>query len=349
MQKIGVVEGFFGPEWPQADRKSYAKFLSQYGGDFYIYAPKRDFHLRKGWREEWDETYITHLQELIRAFHSCNVQFGLGFTPFGLGSVLTAEDQQYLKEKLQIMQELGIDLLGLFFDDMPVTDNLAQTQIAALKIIQEHFEKKIIFCPSFYTPDPILDKVFGQRPEHYMEDIAEGVSPDVAIAWTGPKVISPVIDQEHLREVAALLKRRPFIWENIFANDGPRNCKFLKLKEFSGREKNVFQETEAFAFNLMNQPQLSKILYLASFNVLKKNQDSGVAFQEALNELCSPAFKDFILSHKDTFLNTGLDKIDSVDKEKWLAELQLINDPGAQEISNWLSGKYLVGPECLTD
>ncbi len=346
--KTGVVEGFFGPQWQQADRKSYAGFLSRYGGDFYIYAPKQDPHLRKQWRETWDESYQNMLADLVSTFHSSGVKFGVGFSPFGLGTTLTVEDKRALSEKLFILNKLGVDILGLFFDDMPVNANLAQTQIEALSVIQESFKQQIVFCPSYYTPDPILDKVFGQRPENYLNEIAEGVPQGVSIAWTGPKVISPVIDEAHLIEVSGLLKRKPFIWENLFANDGPRNCKFLKLKPFTGRDESAFSQTEAFGFNLMNQAQLSKIVYLASKFVLE-GHDSETSFERALTELCSQDFKEFILKNRENFSSSGLDKITEEEKSVLINQLLNMNDQGAIEIKNWLEDQYLVGSECLTD
>lgn len=348
MKKTGVVEGFFGPQWQQADRKSYAEFLSRYGGDFYIYAPKQDPHLRKQWRETWDDTYQKMLAELVGTFHASGVKFGVGFSPFGLGTTLTVEDKLALREKLEILNKLGVDILGLFFDDMPVNANLAQTQIEALSVIQESFKQQIVFCPSYYTPDPILDKVFGQRPENYLNEIAEGVPQGVSIAWTGPKVISPVIDEAHLIEVSDLLKRKPFIWENLFANDGPRNCKFLKLRPFTGRDEKAFSQTEAFGFNLMNQAQLSKIVYLASKFVLE-GHDSDSSFERALSELCSKDFKEFIQTNREKFLSTGLDNITADEKLTLINQLVNMNDQGAVEIKNWLEDKYLVGSECLTD
>lgn len=349
MRSIGIVEGFFGPEWPETQRKSYSPFLSQVGGDFYIYAPKRDQHLRKGWRDTWDISFTAKLKDLRDHFHQNSIEFGVGLSPMGLGNNLMPSDAEILKIKLQELQNLRIDILGLFFDDMPVTENLAKTQIEVMAVVQEVFKGKIIFCPSFYTPDPILDKVFGQRPTNYLRDIAEGISEDIAIAWTGPKVISPEIGHEHLSEVAQLLKRKPFIWENIFANDGPRNCKFLKLKAFTGRDGSFLEDTEATAFNLMNQPELSKILFLASLLVLKNKLDPSKAFAEALRQLCSRPFGKFIMDHHQAFLNEGLDKIEQGQKNQWIYELKQFPDAGAQEISDWLEGKYLVGPECLTD
>lgn len=348
MKKTGIVEGFFGPQWQQADRKSYAEFLSRYGGDFYIYAPKQDPHLRKQWRETWDDSYKDHLADLVSTFHSAGIKFGVGFSPFGLGTTLTEDDKKALSSKLEILNSLGVDILGLFFDDMPTNANLAKTQIEALAVIQKSFNQQIIFCPSYYTPDPILDKVFGQRPENYLNEIAEGVPQGVSIAWTGPKVISPVIDQAHLIEVSELLKRKPFIWENLFANDGPRNCKFLKLKPFTGRDNKTFEETEAFGFNMMNQAQLSKIVYLASKFVLE-GHGTDESFDRALSELCSKDFKDFILTNRETFLTTGLDKFTPEEKKKFINQLENMNDQGAVEIKDWLEDKYLVGSECLTD
>lgn len=347
MKKIGVIEGFFGPQWNEESRNSYSSFLKKYGGDFYIYAPKEDPYLRKKWREDWPLEYINKLKKLVENFHHEGILFGVGFSPFALGDTLSNEDEVALIQKLEIMNSLGIDLLGLFFDDMPIKDNLAATQINVLKIVEKSFKNKIIFCPSFYTYDPILDKVFGNRPAHYLEDIAKGASRDVALVWTGPKVISPEISAEHLDEVSKILKRDPFIWENFFANDGPKNCKFLKLKPYTGRTKESFEKAEGFGFNLMNQAELSKILFLAS-QYVAQGQEASSAFENALRELASRELAEFIMLHKDTFCLKGLDQITEMEKEFFIKSLS-DDEKIAVEIKEWLLGKYNVGSECLTD
>lgn len=349
MKSIGVIEGFFGPQWPMTSRMSYAEFLKAHGGDFYIYAPKQDPNLRKKWRSSWSDEYLSHLLSMASHFHEYGIKFGVGFSPFGLGAILTNDDKSQLEEKLSILNRIGIDVLGLFFDDMPVNDNLAATQIAALRFVQQHFAGKIIFCPSYYTPDPILDKVFGQRPVNYLNDIAIGISSDVSIAWTGPKVISPEIDSKHLKETSLLLKRKPFIWENLFANDGPKNCKFLKLKAFSGRSKESFEETSGFGFNMMNQAELSKILYLSSRYVLDGETEHESAFLKALDNLCSPELKNFLLQNQESLLTKGLDNFSDDEKRAMIDELQHCPDLAAHEIIDWLNGLYNVGSDCLTD
>lgn len=347
MKKIGVIEGFFGPQWPLEDRRSYASFLSQFGGDFYIYAPKQDPLLRKKWRDQWDDSYLNFLNSLIKDFHSKNVEFGVGFSPFGLD--LETEDKRIFIEKIKKLNSLKINILGLFFDDMPINDKLAENQLKALALLKSEFHGKIIFCPSYYSDDSILDKVFGQRPPTYLHDIANGVPLGVSIAWTGPKVISPELTPEHLMEKTALLKRKPFIWENLYANDGPKNCKFLKLRSFSGRTIDSFLNAEGFGFNLMNQPQLSKILFLSSKLVLDGEHDPEVAFERAIKELCTDDLAEFLIKNTDKFYNQGLDHISDEDKKQLILELSSFSDLAAFEIVKWLKGDYLVGSECLTD
>lgn len=346
--KLGVIEGFFGPAWSEEARFSYASFLEQCGGDFYIYAPKQDQFLRKKWRETWDNEYQVFLSGLAQEFKASGVKFGVALSPFALGDTLTEEDQTHLKNKVTLLDKLGVDVLGIFFDDMPVQDNLAKSQIAAVNFIKTFFTKEIIFCPTFYTYDPILEKVFGKMPENYLSEIALGIDTKIHLAWTGPKVISPEIPNLHLHEVREILKRKPFIWENVYANDGPKNCKFLKLKPFTGRENEFQSLVSGCGLNMMNQPYLSQITFLSSKLVID-GESPKAAWENAIELLCSPSFGEFLFKHQDKFLNLGLDQFSSEMKHELVAELLMSTDPAALEVIDWLEGKYIVGSECLTD
>lgn len=37
---LGLIEGFFGPPWPESDRLAFAPLLRELGFDFFLYAPK---------------------------------------------------------------------------------------------------------------------------------------------------------------------------------------------------------------------------------------------------------------------------------------------------------------------
>jgi hyaluronoglucosaminidase len=349
MTKIGIVEGFFGPSWPEEARKTFAPFMKNYGGDFYIYAPKRDAFLRKSWREYWPVEYLNFLEDLKQNFNSHGIKFGVAISPFGLGTEISNEDWKHLREKLKILSNLKLDYLGLFFDDMPSTDKLLDVQKSVVNLAKEYFSDGLIFCPSYYSFDPILDKVFGARPPLYVEALSQAIAAGVEVCWTGPKVISDEIPASHLIEVSQLIGRKPFIWENLFANDGPKNCKFLKLRYFSGRDEHFLDQISGISFNLMNQPYLSQLLYLASVMVLKNKLEPAQAFEASCKTLCSPKLSQLIIEHRLLFLATGLDGISQEMKSNLIELFNLEGSVLSLEIVSWLKGDYIVGPECLTD
>lgn len=340
MSELGVLECFFGPPWTMAQRIKWADLLQKYSLDFYIYAPKADGNLRKHWREEWNPSYISELKALSACYRNKQKKFGVGLSPFGYES----KDQNILREKLALLDEIGVDYLGIFFDDMKYSEGMLKDQLHTLEIVSLHSKSKILFCPSYYTFDPILDKVFGQRPANYLEDIGREVPREMEILWTGPKVISPEISAEHLHGVSEILKRKPFLCDNFFANDGPKQCKFLKLKPSAGRSPAAFQESSGWAFNPMNQSALSQIVVLGAKFEFTGKTDS---LQNALRELCSKPLANYILD--EVGLKQNLDELTETQKMEMTKNLKEFQEDAAIEICDWLAGKYTVGSECLTD
>lgn len=345
---LGLIEGFFGPPWPERERLAMAPFLRDQSFDFYLYAPKADPYLRKKWREPWSPEYKQKLRTYSAHFRQHNVKFGVGLSPFELHKMSPAEAKQSLKEKLGNLEEAGLDVLGLFFDDFPVHEGLAQKQLEAIDIVRSHTSARIIFCPSFYSPDPILEKVFGKRPERYFEEIRTAPK-EIEFAWTGPKVIPDEIPPEHLEETAELLGRKPFLWDNLFANDGPRNCKFLKIRPPKSRTAAALHHTSGWAWNPMNQAALSRLVLLASRHCMLDRTGPDFALEQAIQEYCPPGLAAFVSGHKKEMLELGLDKLEPSVKDEWRKELKAWDHAVAREIDGWLAGDFVVGAECLTD
>jgi len=281
-------------------------------------------------------------------FRAHQVKFGIGLSPFELHKLGGREGKALLQDKLRQLDDLGLDVLGLFFDDMPVHEGLAESQLEAIEIVRSATKAKIIFCPAFYSPDPILEKVFGKRPEKYWEQI-KAAPKEIDFAWTGPKVISEEIPVDHLKETAELLGRKPFLWDNLFANDGPRNCKFLKIRPPKGRTTAALHHSAGWAWNPMNQAALSKLVLLASRNAMLNRTAPEFALEEALQTSCPGGLAQFISKNRKEWLESGLDKIQEAQKAEWQAELKTFDHPAALEIGQWLAGGYAVGAECLTD
>lgn len=51
----GVIEGFYGTPWTEAQRLDMVESIGRWGMNSFVYSPKDDYLLRDGWREEFDE------------------------------------------------------------------------------------------------------------------------------------------------------------------------------------------------------------------------------------------------------------------------------------------------------
>ncbi len=343
---FSLIEGFFGPAWSWTERRSLAGFLRRYGFGAYFYAPKVDPYLRKRWQEAHPPEMWAELQILARTFESAHIEFGVGLSPFELHNELTAENKQIFRDNVARLTDLGIGRLGIFLDDMKGGADLAARQAEICELARSATSVPIFFCPTYYSPDPVLDRVFGARPAGYVEDLGRLLPPEIDILWTGEKVISPEISAAHLRDVAKLLRRKPFVWDNLFANDGPRQCAYLKLKPVAGRTLEAAREASGWTLNPMNQFELSKIAALSFMYTLEGRENPVFA---AIEELCDKPLAGFIVDHTPVFCDTGLKAMEPSQVQKLQTDLTHFKNPAAAEISRWLAGDYNVGSECLTD
>jgi hypothetical protein len=348
-RKLGVLEIFFGPPWTNEERRSWADFLGREQMGFYLYGPKADSRLRKNWLDPWPENYLAELTSMAKVFQSKGVRFAVALSPFGLRNSIDLAAKRAVQAKCLQLRAIGIDFLGLFFDDMPSTDGLADMQLEVLAVAREAVGVPVVFCPSYYSTDPILDKVFGARPADYLARIGKEIPADVEILWTGPQVISSEIGAGHLRETAAVLGRQPFLCDNLFANDGPKNCKFLKLRPAEGRTPEALTESSFWSLNLMNQAVISQLLAYSAKLVFSEACSAESSLERAIRERLSPGCAAALLRDRDLFLNLGLDKVEAPLKEKLCKEYAGFPDAAAQEVVRWLQDHYLVGKECLTD
>lgn len=129
-------------------------------------------------------------------------------------------------------------------------------------------------------------------------------------------MIPESISAEELDAVAGVLKRKPIIWDNYFANDGPKHCKFLKLKPLEGRNQNVLKHSSGWALNLMNQPHLSEIVFASSVDVLRKNAPPNKSFHDAAQRLAGEEFVHALRAFGNIFVTLGLDRLELDSKQQ---------------------------------
>jgi hyaluronoglucosaminidase len=350
----GVIEGFFGKAWPDAARRECAQFLRAYGFDFYIYAPKADRSLRRAWAQAKPQDEIQQLASLAAEFRREGVRFGVGLTPFELHLDYGSAARAALRRKVAQLDETGIDLLCVLFDDMRGdVANLAHVQARVIAdIAQWSSARAFAVCPTYYSDDPILERVFGQAPQDYLENFGRSLDPAIDIFWTGEKICSAGYSDAHLSRVADRLGRKPFIWDNNLANDSKLRCSHLYLDPKSMGWYLNPRLTTGIAINPMNQPSLSRIA-LATYASLLDGAGTPpreISFATRVAAVCGTRLAAALLEDLDLFQNRGLNAIDRAFRERLIEKYQRLQpDDCATEIVAWLKEEYRFDPNCLTE
>lgn len=390
---IGIIEGYFGEYWSMKDRLSYPKWLKRNSYNFFIYAPKNDKALRLNWDKPFTKEWLSEIQGFAKECKDNDIAFGVGFTPKGATLDLETNLPKIHTKILEIINNLEIQNLAILFDDLKIdNEHEGQKQNKILRevfdILEKHFKetnKKIglITCPSFYTTDPILEKVFGKMPENYFKDFLEGLSPTIDIFWTGEKVISETYNVSNLTLALKNLGRKPFIWDNYPVNDGKSASDKLFLNPFKDRSV-IFNYSSGIAINPMKEANLSKIplvtLHKALINkneeILNEENLTKALFNESKNENLKPLNNDFNSLNKDkeknnnskflfTFLienaqnlaNEGISNLTISQKNEIINKLRSFASLGIkeeiikdliQELVKFYEGKYAFDPACLT-
>jgi len=347
---LGLVEGYFGTAWDWTARTATMQFLGSHGYRFFIYAPKADQYLRRRWREEHPVDMAEALASFAAACRTAGVRFGIGLSPFEAYLDDEADVLSTLDRKLRFFDQIGIDDLALLFDDM--RGDLPDLARRQARLVQHCAARtgasRVLLCPSYYSDDPILDRVFGQRPPLYLETLGAGLDPTIDIFWTGDKVCSTTFAIDDLTRVATRMRRKPFLWDNYPVNDGPRMSQHLHLRAFTGRPAGLRDVVAGHAINPALQPMLTCLpaLTLGDSYRLGAAYDSGRAFAAAAErvlgkQLAAMAAADLALLQDQGLAGMG-------DAHATLrARYAALTHPAAHEIVGWLDGLYGVSDEMV--
>lgn len=349
--RLGIVEGFFGREWTWQQRHDWASFLASTGCNSWLYAPKGDSWLRRQWQVPFPQKHLEQLTTLASKCSAKGIDFGIGLSPYELYRDFSAARRAQLLAKLDAISSTGANTLCLLFDDMPGDfPELARAQCEIMAFVMTHSKaRRFVFCPTYYSSDPLLARFFGREPSDYLDTLGLALDPQVEIFWTGPKVISTEYPADHLQEVAGRLRRRPLLWDNYPVNDAQRLCGRLHLKP-PVRDLAVLQaHTSGHLANPMNQPWLSRIPVqgLALQYADRAEQDRG--WQQALQAVATPALARLLTRDEPLFSQSGLDSMDDIQRQALAQEYSaLAPEPMAAEICDWLQGGFAFDPACLT-
>jgi hyaluronoglucosaminidase len=349
--ELGIIEGFFGRPYSWDERAGMVRALAPAGYGFYLYAPKADAHLRRRWREPYPDAELARLAVFAEACRGAAVRFGVGLSPYELFLGFDDAAKAALAAKLDQLLSLGLDDLGVFFDDMKGDlPDLAARQVEIVHWIAGRAPgARLIVCPSYYTDDPVLDRVFGQRPPSYLEDLGRTLDPAIQLMWTGEEVCAREFTPGHLARVAQQMGRRPFLWDNYPVNDGPRMSRHLHLRAFTGRPAAIGGHIAGHAINTASQAVLSRIpaLTLAESYRAGEAYEYAAAFRRAARTVLGAELAEAVERNLLGLEDAGLDGLSDERKAALRARFAAFDHPGAREIVDWLDGGYAIGADEL--
>jgi hyaluronoglucosaminidase len=346
--KLGLIEGFFGRPWSWSERFAQLPFLSTTGFSFYLYAPKADRYLRRSWRTPFPSDEIERLAAFAQAAAAYDVRLVAGLSPHEAYLDFDAQARQALTDKVAQLMAAGVESLAILFDDMRGDlPDLAARQVEIVDFVAGLTgNAAVLVCPTYYSDDPVLDRVFGQRPDNYLNELGARLDPAVSLMWTGPQVCSPSIAAGHLDQLAETIGRAPMLWDNYPVNDGPRMSRRLHLRAFEGRTCDLGTRLRAHGANAASQAVLSRIPLASLREVYEADYDPQVAFRRAALEVCGPELAARLEADLAALQDVGLDGSEQ-DLETLRVAYGRLDHSAAREVLAWLDGAYAIDQDEL--
>ncbi len=271
-QRRGIVEGFFGPLWSMAHRRRLFEFGAARGMNTYLYAPKDDPYHRIFWRQPYPPKEWRQLRRLMQHAQKNHIDFVYGFHP-GEGLCFSDDEPiRILLGKAQRFYDAGVRTFAVLFDDIP--SRLKQSQDRrrfkdSLAAAEGTFLRRIIeaqpsewrnvewwMCPSYYSEDSFLERVFGKFETNFLETLAAHLPQNIPCFWTGPSVVSKTITQNHVRRIARRIQRPMILWDNYPVNDLSMSDE-LHLAPLTGRDPRLPECIYGYLNNPLLQEELS--------------------------------------------------------------------------------------------
>jgi protein O-GlcNAcase/histone acetyltransferase len=296
----GVIEGFYGQPWTAFERMELFDWMAAWGLNTYVYAPKDDLHHRALWRELYSASDAERLRQLIDACRARGIRFVYGLSP-GLDIHYGRETElNSLRERFEQMMALGCADFSLLFDDIPDDmDAGDREKWGSFASAQCHVANAVftwlrgrnpaghfLFCPTAYCGRMVAAKLGG---EDYLPAVGRELLPGIDVFWTGPDIVSREITVAHARETAALLRRKPLIWDNLHANDYDGRRFFCG--PYSGRPPELRSEVSGLLSNPNSELPLNYVPLrtLAAFVSASGSWDPRAAYLAAMAEW-APSF-----------------------------------------------------------
>ncbi len=349
---LGIIEGFYGRLYEKEQREALCSFAADCGYSYYIFAPKNYPALRREWKRDFTDEECAALREFSGFCKSCSMTFGIGISPLGITEDPHNGLELLLKKINTALKEFDIGIVAILFDDIKLytqDEGLKQKQIVQ-RVYEELSDRqvRVIFCPTYYSFDPILDKVFGKCPPDYFEQITQGLDKNIEVFWTGNKVLSKSITKDDIEKINAMFSRKVTLWDNYPVNDGKFISKKIYTREFTHRD-NLDGVVLSHAVNPMLEGNLNKFAIKSLPMCYEGRSPDDIATSRL--SLVRTLFKnppERFVELLDRLNDEGIEGISEEERSYLKLECGKIRTAESDELTDFLNGVYKFDPQCLT-
>jgi hyaluronoglucosaminidase len=286
----GVIEGFYGPPWTQAERLDMVAFCGAEALDTWVHAPKDDPYHRKLWREPYPDAQLEQLAQLVRACERHGVEFAYAIAP-GLDVCYSSDDElATLIAKCDQLRSIGVRTFQLLWDDIEHELHCAADEeryggsVKPSGAAQADFSNRfraaylgdapLVVCPLGYA---------GVGPTPYREAFGGGLDEGTIVYWTGPDIVPKEITRAQLDGAVEAFGHELLIWDNYPVNDfDPAR---LFLGPLRSRDATLFEgRCAGLIANAMLQAVPSKLALATVADYLRDpgGYDPDASFERAL-------------------------------------------------------------------
>ncbi len=307
----GLVEGYYGNPYSEANRMSLFEMFGRQKMNIYIYGPKDDVYHKDKWREKYPAAQGKKITQYVNAAKANKVDFVWAIHP-GNDIQWNDTDRRNIVNKLKAMYELGVRTFAVFFDDVWGGEGTrGDKQAELMNYITEQLGaayddvNPCIICPTQYNK--------GWSSGDYLNTLGSTMNKEVRIMWTGNSVVD-MINKADMQWINNQISRKAFIWLNYPVTDYCIN--HLLMGPTWGNDLDIANMLSGFTSNPMEYAEASKLSLFSigeyNWNMSEYNPDES--WEEAIKYLMpqnSEAFRFFCQNNVDLGSNVhGLRRTD---------------------------------------
>ena len=307
----GLVEGYYGNPYSEADRMGLLQMFGEMKMNVYIYGPKDDAYHKSKWREEYPTALGQKITEYVNVAKANKIEFMWAIHP-GEDIQWNDTDRANIVNKLKAMCALGVRSFAVFWDDLWNDDGThGDEQAELMNYIAAELKKAypdvkpLTICPTQYNR--------GWANSVYLPALGTIMDSDINIMWTGNSVVD-MINYSDMTWINNQIKRKAYIWLNYPVSDYCIN--HLLMGPTYGNDLNIADMLSGFVSNPMEYAEASKVslFSIADYTWNMPAYDSNASWEAAMKYLMPEnyeAFRFFCENNVDLGANThGLRRMD---------------------------------------